>query len=99
MPINNAVIVSGEQQKDSATHIHVSILPPTLLPSRLPHNIQQSSLCSTVGPCLLSILNIVYIHVDPKLLNYSFPPFFHLGDHKPILNHVYPKENIGNILK
>jgi len=28
------VIVSGEQQKDSAIHIHVSILPQTPLPSR-----------------------------------------------------------------
>ena len=93
------MIVSDGQQKDSATHIHVSILPPTLLPSRLPHNIQRNSLCSTVGPCSLSILNIVYVHVDPKLLNYSFPPFFRLGDHKPILNHVYLKENIDNILK
>ena len=27
--INNAVIVSGEQQRDSAIHIHVSILPQT----------------------------------------------------------------------
>ena len=26
-PINNVVIVSGGQQRDSATHIHVSILP------------------------------------------------------------------------
>ena len=41
---NNAVIVSGEQQRDSAIRIHVSILPQTLLPSRLPHNIEQSSI-------------------------------------------------------
>ena len=26
-PINNVVIVSGGQQRDSAIHIHVSILP------------------------------------------------------------------------
>ena len=26
-PINNVVIVSGGQQRDSAMHIHVSILP------------------------------------------------------------------------
>jgi len=38
--------------------IHVSILPQTPLPSRLPHNIEQSSMCCTVGPCRLSILNI-----------------------------------------
>ena len=28
-PINNVVIFSGEQQRDSAMHIHVSILPQT----------------------------------------------------------------------
>ena len=35
--------------------IHASILPQTRLPSRLPHNTEQSSLCYTVG--WLSILN------------------------------------------
>ena len=40
-------------------HIHVSILPQTPLPSRLPHNIEQSSLCCTVGPCWLPMLNII----------------------------------------
>ena len=40
--INNAVIVSGGQQRDSAIHIHVFILPQTPLPSRLPHNIKQN---------------------------------------------------------
>ena len=38
--------------------MHVAILPQTLLPSRLPRNIEQSSLCYPVGPCWLSILNI-----------------------------------------
>ena len=33
-PINNVVIVSGEQQRDSAEHNHVSILPQPPLPSR-----------------------------------------------------------------
>ena len=49
-PINNVEIISGGQQSDSAIHIHVSVLPQTPLPSRLPHNIKQSSLCSTVSP-------------------------------------------------
>ena len=33
-PVNNAVILiaSGGQQRNSAMHIHVSILPQTLLP-------------------------------------------------------------------
>ena len=56
--INNVVTVSGAQQRNSAVHMHVSILPQTPLPSRLPHNIGQSPLCHPVGPCWLSILNI-----------------------------------------
>ena len=47
-PINNVVIVPGAQQSDSAIHKHIFIPPQTPLPSRLPHNIEQSSLCCTV---------------------------------------------------
>ena len=39
---------------DTTEHKHS---PQTLLPSRLPHNIEQSSVSHTVGPCWLSILN------------------------------------------
>ena len=56
-PINNAVTVPSGQQRDSAIHIHVSTLPQTPLQSRLPHNIEQSSTCSTVEPCWFSVLN------------------------------------------
>ena len=35
---------------DSATHMHASILPQTPLPSKLLHNIEQSSKYYTVGP-------------------------------------------------
>ena len=49
---------------DSAMHKHVSILPQTPLQLRLPYNIEQNSLCYTLGPCWLSILNIAG---DPKL--------------------------------
>ena len=56
--INNVVIVSGGQQRGSVIHIQVSTLPQTPLPSRMPHNIEQSSVRYTVGPCWLSILNI-----------------------------------------
>ena len=59
-PVNNAVIVSRGQQRDSAAQIHVSILPQTPLPSKLPYNAEQTSLCCTVGPCLSSILNTVW---------------------------------------
>ena len=44
------MIVSDAQQCDSAIHVHVSILPQTPLPSKLPYNIEQSTLCYTVGP-------------------------------------------------
>ena len=53
--INNVVLVI--QQSDSVTHIHVSILFQILFPFRLLH-IEQNSLCYTVGPYWLSILNI-----------------------------------------
>ena len=38
--------------------MHVPTLPQNPLTSRLPHNIEQSSLCYRVGSCWLSILNI-----------------------------------------
>ena len=41
-----------------AIHIHVSFLPQTRYLSRLLHIIEQSSLCYTIGPCRLYILNI-----------------------------------------
>ena len=50
--INNVVIVSGGQQRDSATRMHVSILPQTLLPPTLLHDIERSSLCYTLDPAL-----------------------------------------------
>ena len=65
-PINSVVIVSGEQWKDSALHIHVSILPQTHLPFRLPHNIEQRFLCYTGGSWWLAILNIAISH---RILN------------------------------
>ena len=66
----NIVIVSGEHERDSAICIHVSTLPPTPLLSRLPHNIEHSSLCYTVGPCWLSILNIA-VWMCPNSLTIS----------------------------
>ena len=52
------MLVSDVQPSDSVIHIHVSIPFQILFPFRLLHNIEQSSLCYTVGPCWLSILNI-----------------------------------------
>ena len=54
----NDVLVSGVQQSDSVMHILVSILFQILFPFGLLHNIEQGTLCYTVGPCWLSILNI-----------------------------------------
>ena len=56
--MNNVVLLSGVQQSDSLIHIHVSILFQSLFLFRLLQSIEQSSLCYTVGPCWLSILNI-----------------------------------------
>ena len=68
---NKVVIVSGEEWRDSAIHIPVSTLPQTPLPSRLPHNIEQSPLCPTGGRCWLSILNTA-VSTCPGLLWVSF---------------------------
>ena len=45
------------QQSDSVILTHVSILFQVIFPLRLLHNIKLTSLCITVGPCWLSILN------------------------------------------
>ena len=49
------MIVSGGQQRDSAIRIHDPFSPQTPFPSRLPPNIEQSSLWSTVSRSLLVI--------------------------------------------
>ena len=56
--INNVVLASGIQESDSVIqesdsviYTHVSILFQILFPFRLLQNIEQSSLCSAVGPC------------------------------------------------
>ena len=56
--IRNVRLVSGVQHSDSVIPIHVSILFQILFLFRLLDNVEQSSLCCTVGPCWLSILNI-----------------------------------------
>ena len=56
--INNVVMVLGVQQSDSVIHIHVSILFQIIFPFRLLQNNEQNTLCYSVDPCWLSILNI-----------------------------------------
>ena len=60
-------MVPGAQQSNSAIHTHVSIFPQTPLPSSLPHSIEQSSLCYTIGPCWISTLNIA-VYISPVQL-------------------------------
>ena len=60
---------SQADSKGPQPHIHVSLLPQTPLPSRLPHNTEQSALCWTVRPFWLSILNTA-------ACTGPFPPFF-----------------------
>ena len=79
-PINNAVTVSGEQRRDSATHIRVSVLPQTPLPARLPHCLEQSSMCYTAGPCWLPILNTAVCTCPSQTPELPLPA----GNHKLI---------------
>ena len=73
--MNHVVIVSDKQQRDSAIHIHVSILLQMPLPSRLPHDIEQSPMCYTKGPTLLVIhfkYSTVYMFI-PNSLTFPSP--------------------------
>ena len=72
--INNVMLVSGIQQSDSVIHINVSIHFQILFPFRLLQNTEQSSLCYTVGPCWLSILNIAVCTCQSQTANLSPPP-------------------------
>ena len=67
------MIDSGGQQRDLAIHIHVSIVPQTPLPSRLPDNIEQSSMCYIVGFYWLSSFNYssVYMYIPNSLILFS----------------------------
>ena len=63
--IISVVLFSGVQHSDSIIHTHISILFQILF-SRLLQNIEQSSLCYTVGSCWLSIFNVVMFMSIPK---------------------------------
>ena len=60
------------QQRDSAIYIHVSIFPQTPVPSKLPRNTEQSSLCYIVGPRWLSTLNITVCTCRSQSLHIHF---------------------------
>ena len=67
------MLVSGVQQSDSVIHKLLSLLFQILFSFRLLQNIEQSSLCYTVGPCWLSILNIVVCTCHSQIPNLSLP--------------------------
>ena len=71
--IDNVMLVSGVQQSDSVIHIYVPILFQILFPFRLLQNIEQSSLCYTVGPCWLSVSNIAVYTCQSQTPNLSPP--------------------------
>ena len=62
----SVVLVSGMQQSDSV--IHVSVPFQILCPSRLLHNTEQSYLCYTVGPCLLSMYVLFFQFIPSSVL-------------------------------
>ena len=81
------MIVTGEQRRHLVVHIHVPTLLQTSLPSRLPHNIEQSSLCYPEGSCWLFILNIAVwtCYHKPRSTNFS---------EKVQLPHYLPEETL-----
>ena len=68
--INNVVLVSGIQKNESVIHICVSIFKDFFL-FRLLQNIEQSSLCYTVGHyCILNIVAYTCKAQTPNLSPY-----------------------------
>ena len=71
--VNNVLIAKVDCLRDSATHTHVSMPLQTPLPSRLPHDVEWSSMCYIVGLCWLCILNIAVFLVFTELpTSYTF---------------------------
>ena len=92
------MIVSDGQQRYSAIHVQVSILPQTSLPSRLPYNTEQSSQWYTVGPYWLSILNTAVCtcrsqtpYLSPTLLphNHKFNSVSLVNNHILFIQQLY----------
>ena len=59
--IYSVVLVSGVRLSDSVIHIHIFILFYILFSYRLSQNVEQSSLCSTVGSLL--VIYLIYSSV------------------------------------
>ena len=95
-PINNVVVVSGGQWRNSATHIHVFILP-TSFPTRLPHSTEWSSLCYPV-----TLQAFMYHPFQVFMITHYFagPLFsFHLVHWVTILIFADPTQMHWNIKK
>ena len=71
-PINNAAVVSGEREGTQPS-IYMWPFSPKPFPSRLPYSAELISMCYTVSPCLLSILNIAVYTTYPNSLTIPFP--------------------------
>ena len=82
--INNTGTVPGGQQRGSAVHMHVSVLPQTPFPSRLPHNIDQRSMCYRRSLLVMHFkYRSVYLSIPSSLTSFSpHPPPTH--NHKGI---------------
>ena len=80
------LLVSGVQQSDSVIHMCVSVLFQILFPLKALQNIEHRSLCYTVGPHWLSILNMVMCTCQSQTLNLSLSPTLPApGNHTSIL--------------
>ena len=81
------------QQSDSVLHTHVPILFQIIFPFKLLHNIEQSSLCYTVGPCWLSVLNIAVRTCQSQTQKFllSFGSYFTVLTHQTLVikNPIY----------
>ena len=80
----SVVLFSGVHQSDLVIHIHNSILFQSLLPFRLLHNIEQSSLYYTVGPYwrltfILSSMTFRVLYLLLKSLMHFDVDFFFFG--------------------
>ena len=70
--IYNFLLVSSVQKSGSVIHLRIPFLSRVLFPYWLLQNIDQNSLCYTVGPCSLS--NIYWcVYVNPSLRIYPSP--------------------------
>ncbi|KAB0348375.1 hypothetical protein FD754_013232 [Muntiacus muntjak] len=58
---------SCEPIRREATHMHVSILPQTPLPSRLPQNTEQTSICCTLGVGMQGHMVALFLKEPPYL--------------------------------